>query len=91
MSDKMAESLTPESNGGPETPKPVVLSVTLYPSGRIEYNLPNNKVMAWGLLGAAQEQLTKMEVMGSLAQVQAHAQAARGGLAGLRQRMTGRG
>lgn len=87
MSDETAKTLGTGTNG--EAPKTVTISATLYPSGRIEYSLPNNKVMAWGLIGALQEQLVKMEVVGSLAQASEQAHAARGGLAGLRHRMTG--
>ena len=90
MSDEYAEKVKeelqpvkPEASG-----RSVSLSITLHPNGQIEFSMPTNKVMAHGLLGAAQEQLAKLAMMQELQQMSKSANG--GGVAGLLKKM-GRG
>ena len=88
MSDDVAkhfESTPPPvpvtSNG-----KSVTLSVTLQPTGEIQFQLPaSNKILAYGLLEVARAQLDKLYLLDE-AKRQA---ASRGGMDGLLKRMTG--
>ena len=79
MSDEIAkhfganapEELTQAAQG-----RSITLTVTMHPNGQIEFSLPANKVLAHGLLGVAQEQLTKLALMAEMKQIGE----ARGGL-----------
>ena len=85
MSDEMAAKKDAEVNGK----KSLQLLITLHPDWTIDVQFPQNRVLARGMLAEAQSQLTKLDTMTSLADQAAKAQAARGGLAGLRNRITG--
>ena len=61
----------------------VTLTITLHPNGQIEFSLPANKILAYGLLGVAQEQLTKLHLIAELQQAKASAS----GLNGLLKKM----
>ncbi len=89
MSDDAAKHF--ESEASPEMAKAaqgrsVTVTITLHPNGQIEFNLPANKVLAHGLLGVAQEQLTKLTLM---AELQQQIPKSRGGIDGLLKRMNG--
>ena len=89
MSDEVAKQFEVQQ---PETPqtggRSVSLTVTLHPNNQIEFNLPNNKILSHGLLGATLEQMIKLAVM---AELQTLAKSANGsGLAGLLKKL-GRG
>mgnify|MGYP001601223786 FL=1 len=90
MSDEYAEKVKEELQ--PVKPdvagRSVSLTITLHPNGQIEFSMPTNKVMAHGLLGAAQEQLAKLAMMQELQQMSKAANG--GGVAGLLKKM-GRG
>ena len=90
MSDEYAEKVKEELQ--PVKPdvagRSVSLTITLHPNGQIEFSMPTNKVMAHGLLGAAQEQLAKLAMMQELQQMSKSANG--GGVAGLLKKM-GRG
>ena len=98
MSDEYAEKVKeelqpvkPEASGlhpNGQSGRNVSLSITLHPNGQIEFSMPTNKVMAHGLLGAAQEQLAKLAMMQELQQMSKAANG--GGVAGLLKKM-GRG
>lgn len=81
-----------EQSKEPEVEAPqgrsVTLSITLHPNNQIEFNFPANKILAHGLLGAAQEQMTKMSLVAELQQSTQPANG--GGLGGLLKKM-GRG
>ena len=86
MSDEVAkhfdETPTPVTSNG----KSVTLSVTLQPTGEIQFQLPaGNKILAYGLLEVARAQLDKLYLLDE-AKRQA---ASRGGMDGLLKRMTG--
>jgi len=86
MSDETAKKFEPTP--AEETTKPsrsVTLSITMHPDGAIEFSIPQNKVLAHGLLGCAQEQMTKLSLIGEMQK----AKATRGGVSGLMQRMNG--
>ena len=87
MSDEVAKSFEPSPT--PDGVKPegrsVTLSITLHPNGQIEFNMPTNKVLAYGLLGVAQEQLMKLAMITEAQQ----AASSRGGMNGLLKRMQG--
>ena len=92
MSDEMAEHVASEradlnsqvTQGG----RSVSLTITMHPNGQIEFQMPANKVIAHGLLGVAQAQLTKIAMMQD---VQQQAKSANGGgINGLLKKM-GRG
>ena len=87
MSDEMAAKKEAETNGNGK--KAIQLVVTLHPDWTIDCQFPSNQLMARGMLAEAQAQLTKLDTIASLADQAAKAQAARGGLAGLRNRITG--
>ena len=86
MSDEIAKQFQAET---PEKDAPqgrsVTLSITLHPNGQLEFSLPRQKVVAYGLLGCAQSELDKMNFMSDL-EKQA---ASRGGVGGLLKRMNG--
>jgi len=85
MSDEAAKHF--DERPPPETPsRSFTLSITLQPNGALELTGPlHNKVLAFGLLGAAHAQLTSLHLKTEMAQ----AAQSRGGLAGLRTRMNG--
>ena len=87
MSDAVAEKFSSEKPVDAVKPegRSVTLSITLPPNGQIEFSIPTNKVLAHGLLGAAQEQLIKLSLMQEAGQ----AKAARGGIDGFLKRMNG--
>ena len=90
MSDEYAGKVEQEKVEPVASPqgRSVTLSITLHPNGQIEFTLPVDKVLAHGLLGAAQEHLAMQETLGRLQQM---AQAGNGGgIAGLLKKM-GRG
>ena len=88
MSDAFAEQVT--GGGPPTTPegRSITMTITLHPNNQLEVNGPlGNKVLAYGLLGAAAQQLDQMYVLNELKQ----AAALNGGsLSGLLKKM-GRG
>ena len=87
MSDEAAKSFETSSKEDGVKPegRSVTLSITLHPNGQIEFSLPTNKVLAHGLLGVAQEQLTKLAMVAEAQQ----ATSSRGGMNGLLKRMQG--
>ena len=88
MSDDAAQHFSaqqPPEDGGTPKGRSLTLSITLHPNGQIDYSLPANRVLAYGLLGMAQEQLTKMTILAEAQQ----AASSRGGMAGLLKRMNG--
>lgn len=88
MSDEVAKQFEtepfPRKDVQPEG-RSVSVTITLHPNGQVEFNLPSNKVLAHGLLGLAQEQLTKLSLIAEVQQ----AQTSRGGMSGLLKRMNG--
>lgn len=88
MSDNASQhfqSQQPASNGVKPEGRSLTLSITLHPNGSVDYSLPTNKILAYGMLSMAHEQLTKMTILAEAQQ----ATAARGGMAGLLKRMQG--
>ena len=88
MSDDAAKHFeaSPKTVEAPQG-RSVTLAITLHPNGQVEFSIPQNKVLAHGLLGMAQEQLAKLSTMAELQQ----AQQSRGGIGGLLKRMNGGG
>ena len=89
MSDESAEHFAKQAT--PDLPpqaggRSISLVITLHPNRQIDFTLPADKVLAYGLLGAAQEQVMKLNVIAELQQAKASA----GGLNGLLKKM-GRG
>lgn len=91
MSDDVAKHFE-ESKTAPDKAEPgraFTLSITLHPNGELELTGPlNNKVLSYGLLGAAQAKLDERWTLQTLDAV-AKAQASRGGIGGLMKRMNG--
>ena len=89
MSDDAAKHFeSPPDSTPPPVGRSITLSITHHPNGQVEFHLPSNKVVAYGLLGMAMERLTCMSMMQD---VQSQAQRANGGgLNGLLKKM-GRG
>lgn len=86
MSDAYAEKSSEELPEPPAQKRSVTMTITLHPDGSLELSGPlNNKLMAFGLLGAAQAQLTNVHIKSELAQQAA----SRGGMNGLLRRMNG--
>ena len=88
MSDDAAQhfqSKEPLTKALPDGVQKVTLSLTLHPNGQIECSLPANKVLAYGLLGIAQEQLAKHALMAEFRQMSK----SNGGIGGLLKRMKG--
>ena len=88
MSDdtaKQFEVKSPTEQAVKPEGRSVSFTITLHPNGQIEFSIPQNKILAYGLLGAAQEQMTKLSLMGEMQK----AKASRGGIGGLMQRMNG--
>ena len=73
MSDEVAKRfeesppVATEGQGG----RSVTLSITMHPNGQIEFSIPTNKVLAHGLLGAAQEQLAVLAFKTEIAKARA--------------------
>jgi hypothetical protein len=66
------------------------LSITLHPNGQLDVSGPlNNKVLSYGLLGAAASKLDELYTIQTLEANAAKAQAARGGIAGIMKRANG--
>ena len=61
------------------------LTITLHPNRQIEFSLPTNKLLAHGLLGVAQEQLTMLAVIEKVQQMAQQSNG--GGLQGLLKKM----
>lgn len=89
MSDESAKHFTasaPDRVLVPEPNRSLTLSITLHPNGQIDFSLPaGNKILSYGLLECARAQLDKTYLLEELKA----AQASRGGIAGLVQRMNG--
>ena len=90
MSDDAAKHFDTEAKPEalPTEGRSVTLSVTMHPNGQIEFSMPRNKVLAHGLLGVAQAQLAKLDVMEEVAKAQAKVQQGNS-VAGLMKRMRG--
>ena len=90
MSDEIAKQFQaiPNKEVTPESGRSSSLIVTLHPNGEVQFQIPANKMVAHGLLGMAQTQLAKLEL---LQELQSQAKAANGGgINGLLKKM-GRG
>ncbi len=88
MSDESAKHFDGQQSEAavPPQQRSFMLSITLQPDGSLELSGPlNNKVLAFGLLGAAQSQLTMLHLKAELVK----AQKAKGGIEGLLKRMNG--
>lgn len=89
MSDEIANSFEEQDKSETQpnaSGRSVSLTITMHPNGQIEFSMPSNKVLAHGLLGAAQEQLAKLAVMSDVAQAKEQIRGGNG-LAGLMKRM----
>lgn len=90
MSDEVAKQFEKETT--PETPqgRSMTFSITLHPNGELELSGPiGNKVLSYGLLGAAASKLDEIYTIQALEAKVAKASASRGGMAGLLKRMNG--
>ena len=92
MSDDAAKHFEAQAPAESEQATPgrsYTLSITLQPNGALELSGPlGNKVLSYGLLGAAASKLDEMWTMKALEAVAAKAQS-RGGVSGLLKRMNG--
>ena len=91
MSDETAKHFEVQQPGADGTAstqqaRSFTLSITMQPDGSLELSGPlGNKVLAFGLLGAAHAQLTMLHLKSELLA----AQKSRGGIEGLLKRMNG--
>ena len=80
--DEMKESTT----GG----RSYTLTITLHPNGQLDLSGPlGNRVLSYGLLGAAASKLDELWAMKALEQYAEKMAASRGGINGLLKRMNG--
>ena len=89
MSDEVAKEFASQEfprKDQPEAGRSLTLSVTLHPNGQVEFSLPTNAVLAYGMLGLATAQLGKLALQQELQQAAA---SRGGGIPGLLNRMNG--
>lgn len=91
MSDEVAHQFEQQQTPGNEEPgRSVTLSITLHPNGQLDLSGPlANKILSYGLLGAATSKLDEMWTLKTLEEQAVKAQASRGGIPGLLKRMNG--
>ena len=86
MSNEVAKAFeVPPSVEPPPAGRSVTLSITLHPNGQMDFSLPSNEILAYGLLAKASAKLDELALIRNAAS----AQASRGGVQGLLKRMNG--
>lgn len=64
MSDEVAKQFEQEKSPSPlPEGRSVSLTITMHPNGQVEFNIPQNLVLAHGLLGMASAKLTELQLI----------------------------
>ena len=86
MSDEAAQHFANTPASEPSTAgRSVTLSVTLHPNGQMDYSLPSNEILSYGMLEKARAKVDELALLRQMEQ----AKASRGGMNGLLKRMNG--